>query len=136
TILASFAKRLARLSLHAPPAAIIMVIPFIYNILKRHPSLMGMPSPLLTDAISSSLWEIQSHRAHYAPPVATMARIFSEPFTKPSYVQEDFLDHTYGTRKITKDPALQMTLEGPLFARSEDPDVKWEDISDPCQLWA
>ncbi|PVF93474.1 CBF-domain-containing protein [Serendipita vermifera] len=163
TILASFAKRLARLSLHAPPAAIIMVIPFIYNILKRHPSLMGMihripetdsieeidpylpdePSPLLTNAISSSLWEIQSHRTHYAPPVATMARIFSEPFTKPSYVQEDFLDHTYGTmftsetkRKIAQDPALQMTFEGALFNHSEDLDANWEDLSDPCQLWA
>ena len=42
TLLASFVKRLARLSLSAPPAAIIMIIPFTYNILKRHLALMTM----------------------------------------------------------------------------------------------
>jgi U3 small nucleolar RNA-associated protein 19 len=41
-ILASFVKRLSRLSLSAPPAAIVMIIPFTYNILKRHPALMVM----------------------------------------------------------------------------------------------
>lgn len=40
SLIASFIKRLARLSLSAPPAAIIMVIPFIYNLLKLHPSCM------------------------------------------------------------------------------------------------
>jgi len=40
TLLASFLKRLARLSLHAPPAAIVIVIPFDYNILKRNTGLM------------------------------------------------------------------------------------------------
>jgi U3 small nucleolar RNA-associated protein 19 len=42
SLLASFVKRLSRLSLAAPPAAIIMIIPLTYNLLKRHPSLMGM----------------------------------------------------------------------------------------------
>ena len=41
-LLASFVKRLSRLSLNASPSAIIMIIPFIYNILKRHPTLMIM----------------------------------------------------------------------------------------------
>ena len=41
-LLASFVKRLARLSLNAPPAAIVMIIPFTYNILKQHPALMVM----------------------------------------------------------------------------------------------
>lgn len=41
-LLASFIKRLSRLSLTAPPAAIIMAVPFTYNILKRHPALMSM----------------------------------------------------------------------------------------------
>ena len=41
-LLASFIKRLSRLSISAPPAGIIMVIPFTYNILKRHPALMYM----------------------------------------------------------------------------------------------
>lgn len=42
TLLASFLKRLARLSLSAPPAAIVIVIPFTYNVLKQHPGLMVM----------------------------------------------------------------------------------------------
>ena len=41
TLLASFVK-LSRLLLTAPPAAIVMVIPFTCNILKRHPALMVM----------------------------------------------------------------------------------------------
>ncbi|TFY67399.1 hypothetical protein EVG20_g3953, partial [Dentipellis fragilis] len=42
TLLASFVKRLSRLSLNAPPSSIIIMIPFTYNILKRHPALMVM----------------------------------------------------------------------------------------------
>lgn len=41
-LVASFVKRLSRLSLNAPPAAIVVIIPFIYNMLRRHPSLMQM----------------------------------------------------------------------------------------------
>ncbi|KAJ6619540.1 CBF/Mak21 family-domain-containing protein [Mycena sp. CBHHK59/15] len=134
TLLASFIKRLSRLSLSAPPAAIVMIIPFTYNILKRHPALMAMihrpdgdgtadpfdpaePNPLLTHAIESSLWELHSHREHYLSGVSTLTKIFSEAFTKPSYSMEDFLDHTYGTlfdadasRKIKKEPAVAVDL--------------------------
>ncbi|RDB30772.1 hypothetical protein Hypma_005736 [Hypsizygus marmoreus] len=134
-LLASFIKRLSRLSLTAPPAAIVMVIPFTYNILKRHPALMTMihrtdvedssddpflplePNPLNTQAQLSSLWELVSHRSHYHAAVSTLAKIFSEAFTKPSYAMEDFLDHTYSTlfeteanRKIKKEPALALEL--------------------------
>lgn len=42
SLIASFIKRLSRLSLSAPPASIIMLIPFVYNLLKLHPSCMGM----------------------------------------------------------------------------------------------
>ncbi|RDX45466.1 CBF-domain-containing protein [Lentinus brumalis] len=41
-LVASFVKRLSRLSLNAPPAAVIMLIPFTYNMLRRHPALMAM----------------------------------------------------------------------------------------------
>lgn len=42
TLVASFIKRLARLALAANPAAIVAVVPFIYNLLKRHPSCMPL----------------------------------------------------------------------------------------------
>jgi U3 small nucleolar RNA-associated protein 19 len=138
TLLASFIKRLSRLSLNAPPAAIVMVIPFTYNILKRHPALMVMIhrvpaedddvsstgtshflyplidftshlttktdpfnadelNPNLTNALTSSLWELYSHKRHYHAGVSTLARVFEEAFTKMPYAMEDFLDHGYGT---------------------------------------
>ena len=55
------------------------------------------PNPTLTNAIDSSLWELYSQKSHYHAPASTLARIFEEPFTKPNYSLEDFLDHTYST---------------------------------------
>ena len=37
-LVAAFAKRLARLALTAPPESLLMVLPFIYNLIRRHPS--------------------------------------------------------------------------------------------------
>ena len=108
---------MARLSLFAPPAGILIVIPFTYNILKRHPALMCMihrpdaageidpfdaeePDPMKTKALQSSLWELASHRQHYHAPVATLARVFEEAFTRPGFAMEDFLDHTYTTVRL------------------------------------
>ncbi|KAH8106522.1 CBF-domain-containing protein [Phellopilus nigrolimitatus] len=147
TLLASFVKRLARLSLSAPPAAIIMAIPFTYNVLKRHPALMVMihrdadvessaeeddafdpsePNPTQTGALRSSLWELATHRQHYHGAVATLARVFEEAFTRPGYAMEDFLDHTYATlfeteanRKIRKDPpVIELGMVQPMMVRA------------------
>ncbi|KIY53953.1 CBF-domain-containing protein [Fistulina hepatica ATCC 64428] len=157
-LLASFVKRLARLSLSAPPAAIVMIIPFSYNILKRHPNLMLMihrtdydgsdadpydasePNPMLSNAIRSSLWELNTHISHYHPSVSTLAKIFSEAFTKPNYKMEDFLDHTYATlfeteanRKIKREPALAMDIKSStLFVAPANPEV---DSSIVETLW-
>ncbi|WVO22848.1 uncharacterized protein IAS62_004191 [Cryptococcus decagattii] len=40
TIIASFIKRLSLLCLTAPPQCIVMVLPFIYNLFKKHPGCM------------------------------------------------------------------------------------------------
>jgi U3 small nucleolar RNA-associated protein 19 len=123
-MVASFIKRLARLALFAPPAAIVAIIPWIYNLLKKHPSCTfmihrevrtedakalleeeGMDDPFMaeekdpmeTNAIESSLWELIMLQSHYHPNVATLAKIISEQFTKHSYNLEDFLDHSYGS---------------------------------------
>nr|KIR45756.1 U3 small nucleolar RNA-associated protein 19 [Cryptococcus bacillisporus CA1280] len=40
TIIASFIKRLSLLCLTAPPQGIVMVLPFIYNLFKKHPGCM------------------------------------------------------------------------------------------------
>ncbi|ORY23793.1 CBF/Mak21 family-domain-containing protein [Naematelia encephala] len=137
-LVASFIKRLSRLALAAPPAAIIMLIPFIYNLFKRHPGCMIMiqrhtddsdiadpydaedPSPLTSRAISSSCWELAALQHHYLASVSTLAKVFIEVFTKPEYNMEDFLDHGYNTlfeteinRKLKYPPALNTALEAP-----------------------
>ncbi|KAJ3044514.1 hypothetical protein HDV00_001941 [Rhizophlyctis rosea] len=77
-LVAAFLKRMSRLALNAPPAAILAVIPLIYNLLKKHPSCLQMihregdlPSeptndpydfnetdPMKCNALDSSLWEL------------------------------------------------------------------------------
>ena len=37
-MIASFVKRLARLALQAPPGGIVWVVPWVYNMLKKHPT--------------------------------------------------------------------------------------------------
>ncbi|KAH6606467.1 ccaat-binding factor [Trichoderma cornu-damae] len=123
-LVASFIKRLSRLSLNAPPSAIATVIPWTYNLLRRHPTCTFMihrdvgdaelkkhiqnngaedpfnptePDPIETGAIDSCLWEIVQLQSHYHPNVATIAKILSEQFTKQSYNMEDFLDHSYAS---------------------------------------
>ncbi|RDH30209.1 CBF/Mak21 family-domain-containing protein [Aspergillus welwitschiae] len=121
-LIASFLKRLSRPSLNAPPTAIVAIVPFMYNLLKEHPTCAFMmhrnirdeglkaqieaegmddpfdptePDPTRTNAIESSLWEIETLQSHYHPNVAAIANIISEQFTKQFYNLEDFLDYTY-----------------------------------------
>jgi U3 small nucleolar RNA-associated protein 19 len=125
-IVASFIKRLARLALCAPPSAIVFVVPWIYNLFRRHPQTtylmhriapmkdaefralieregfedpfdMDEPEPMETGALDSCVWELVQLQSHYHPNVATIAKIISEQFTKVSYNVEDFLDHSYAS---------------------------------------
>ncbi|PLW55110.1 hypothetical protein PCANC_05280 [Puccinia coronata f. sp. avenae] len=134
-IVASFIKKIARLSLFAPPGAIITVVPFCYNLIKTHPTAMAMlhrvpsgdagslkaledsdpfkpdePDPLKTDAIFSSAWEFVGLRSHYLASIATLFKVFQEAFDKPKYDLEDFLDHTYSSLIDTE---LSRTVKKP-----------------------
>lgn len=119
-LVASFVKRLSRLCLYGPPAAIVVIVPLAYNLIQTHRvcSLMlhrTLPStsrelpkilehdpfdpkqidPNLTQASESCLWEVESLSSHWHPNVATIARIMAEQFLKQSYNLEHFLDHSY-----------------------------------------
>jgi U3 small nucleolar RNA-associated protein 19 len=121
-LVASFIKRLSRLALHGPPAGVVVVVPWVYNMFKRHPACTFMMhreirvpalkqaleeegmddpfnmeerDPMVTNAIDSSVWELVALQSHYHPNVATLAKIIAEQFTKRSYNLEDFLDHSY-----------------------------------------
>ncbi|KAK3363069.1 CBF/Mak21 family-domain-containing protein [Lasiosphaeria hispida] len=123
-LVASFIKRLARLTLNAPPSAVVAIVPWFYNVFKKHPLCTFMmhrvprtqeerdllqneglldpflpdeADPMETHAIDSCIWEIVQLQSHYHPNVATIAKIVSEQFTKQSYGLEDFLDHSYSS---------------------------------------
>lgn len=136
---ASFIKRLARLCLTAPPAAIVAIVPFIYNLLKQHPTCtfiihrkpfppytksdedlgedpfdMAEKDPRQTGAIDSSLWELETLQSHYHPTVSSIASIISEQFTKQHYNLEDFLDHGYASmldNELAKEPKKPPVVE-------------------------
>lgn len=147
-LIASFIKKMARLLLTASPGAIVSILPLIYNLLKLHPNCMILihdpefvpknyalydkvknlkfidpfdineVDPELTDAINSSLWEIDTLMDHYHPNVASLAKIFKQPFRKLNYNIEDFLDWNY---KILLDNELKRKIK---ILPSLDLDVK------------
>lgn len=99
-LVASFAKRLARLSLTASAAGAMVAIRLIYNLLKRHPQCKVLihrepefgakairedpfvalePDPAKSNALLSSLWEIQSVLNHYHPDVAKLPKVLEIP---------------------------------------------------------
>lgn len=100
-LVAAFAKRLARLALTAPPTALLIVLPFIYNLIRRHPScrvlvhrpsrgeelledpyLMEEEDPAQCRALESSLWEVKTLQKHHHPDVAKAALLINSPLSE------------------------------------------------------
>lgn len=78
---------------------------------------MRQLDPMLTGAIDSSLWELETLQNHFHPNVATLAKIMSEQFTKRDYQLEDFLDHSYGSlidaelgKEMKKTPVVEWDI--------------------------
>lgn len=117
TLVAAFIKRLARLALIAPPQDIIVILHFIGNLIIRHPGLkklicepsVGADSREVTDdpfimdesdpnksqAIQSSLWELQLLRNHVLPSVATVAKsIMTQPLPGKEWDLAPYLNAT------------------------------------------
>ncbi|KAI9846498.1 MAG: hypothetical protein M1837_003918 [Sclerophora amabilis] len=158
-LVASFIKRLSRLTLYAPPAGIVAVIPWVYNLLKRHPTCafmthrevhqvggtedpfdMGELDPMRTNAIESSLWELVMLQSHFHPNVATLAKIISEQFTKQAYSLEDFLDHSYASmldaelsKDIKKPPVVEYEIPKRIFTKYEPGSVQEDGLF--AKLW-
>ncbi|KAM8797518.1 nucleolar complex protein 4 homolog [Eudromia elegans] len=100
-LVAAFIKRLSRLALTAPPEALLMVIPFICNLFRRHPAckvlvhrpngpedlsedpyIMEEKEPSESRALESSLWELQSLQNHYHPDVAKAAAVLNQSLSE------------------------------------------------------
>jgi U3 small nucleolar RNA-associated protein 19 len=87
---------------------------------------MNEPDPMESEAIESSVWELEALQNHYHPNVATLAKIISEQFTKRSYNLEDFLDHSYSAlldvelnRDLKKDPEVEFEIPKRIFTDDE-----------------
>ncbi|BFZ18181.1 hypothetical protein BsWGS_21220 [Bradybaena similaris] len=92
-LVAAFAKRLSRLCLHAPKSGSHIAVPFILNLISRHPACEVLlhrtegPTELGTDpfladdtdlsrcrALDSCLWELQTLQHHYDPSLSHKAQ--------------------------------------------------------------
>uniref|UniRef100_A0A1I8M756 CCAAT-binding factor domain-containing protein n=1 Tax=Musca domestica TaxID=7370 RepID=A0A1I8M756_MUSDO len=109
-LVAAFMKRLARLSLIAPPQDTVIMLQFIGNLLLRHlglkrlicatqatevstdPFNMHESDPIKSNAIDSSLWEIVALQKHAIPSVATAARFISQPLPKKEWDLSEILE--------------------------------------------
>lgn len=114
TLVAAFIKRLARLALIAPPQDIIIILYFIGNLIIRHPGLkrlicdrnsnetreiandpyvMDEADPNKSQALQSSLWEIQLLRNHMLPNIAQAAKnITTQPLPGAEWDLGNFLE--------------------------------------------
>lgn len=112
-VISSFVKKSARLTLNAPPVAIVTILSMFFNLFKVHSSCIKMIhkdsidsiqsdpfdmsnlDPMKSEAIESSLWEIGLLQNHYSPIVVRMVKAFSESLAKPAFDTEEFLSQSY-----------------------------------------
>lgn len=91
---------------------------------------MAEPDPMLSRAIDSSLWELETLRSHYHPNVATLTSIIGEQWTKKDYQLEDFLDHSYATlldgelgRELKKEPVVEWEIPKHIVTAAQENDA-------------
>lgn len=137
TLVAAFAKRLARLALIAPPLDATIICMFVGNLILRHPGLktlihssnsthstadpyiMDESDPVKSNAINSSLWEIKSLQQHVLPSVAEAAAFINKPLPKVEFDMHKYLDMLGGDdvfdREIKRNRRLvALAIEKPM----------------------
>uniref|UniRef100_A0A8D2L8G7 Nucleolar complex associated 4 homolog n=1 Tax=Varanus komodoensis TaxID=61221 RepID=A0A8D2L8G7_VARKO len=144
-LVAAFAKRLARLALTAPPDGLLIVIPFICNLLRRHPSCkvllhrpdgppelsedpyqMDEKEPSQSRALESSLWEIKTLQSHYHPDVARAAATINTPLSEMEEDLSEVLEMTAfeifdrDIKKETSEVPLEYLPARGLFGKKDD----------------
>jgi U3 small nucleolar RNA-associated protein 19 len=148
TLVASFVKRIARMSLQAPADCLPLCIRFIYNLIHRHPGLKFLldapersdltsdpflateSNPNSTKAMESSLWEIQTLTSHILPEVSYAAKELYENGIREEGTEKDIsavLEKTYSDfmdaelkKKIHVNVALNWEApEGLKFAKND-----------------
>ncbi|KAM6155349.1 nucleolar complex protein 4 homolog isoform 2-T2 [Rhynchocyon petersi] len=153
-LVAAFAKRLARLALTAPPEALLMVLPFICNLLRRHPACRvlvhrpggpeldadpydpGEQDPAKSRALESSLWELQALQKHYHPEVSKAASVINQALCVPEVSIAPLLELTpYEVferdlkKKVPEPVPLEFIPAVGLLGRREDLCAQYFSIS-------
>lgn len=107
-LIAAFVKKIARLSLSAPPNGVMVAAVCVCNLLKRHPNCMVLlhrkegdstpgtdtfdisePDPAKCGALESSLWELKTLQSHYCPAVSKLVRQLLEPSKAHSKIETE-----------------------------------------------
>lgn len=119
-LVAAYVKKLARLALEAPPYAIAMVALLIQNLLIRYPGLQKLVRSTSDDSFSSdnfnmnetdpakccvgetSLWELETLKAHYNPQVKQALQFINKSFPTVEKDLEDVLESAHKEVKWTK----------------------------------
>ncbi|XP_070572061.1 nucleolar complex protein 4 homolog B-like [Ptychodera flava] len=144
-LVAAFAKKLSRLALTAPPTGILLVIPLVCNLIKRHPNVALLinrpdgPTDITTDpynveepdlskcgAMDSSLWELKTLQSHYFHQVATSASKIDKPFPKEEWEIGELLELKHSelveqeVKKKMKKVPLEFEVPAGLFGGKDD----------------
>lgn len=121
--MAAFIKKMARLALYAPPAAILAVLPMMHNLLRRHGSCLSLlhripesiqkrsvedhladdpfdmdcADPSECNATASSLWELEALESHYFVNVSNFVKTFRKKIDnrQSTFEIDNFLNHSY-----------------------------------------
>ncbi|XP_054723302.1 nucleolar complex protein 4 homolog B-like isoform X1 [Uloborus diversus] len=102
-VVASFAKKLSRISLMSRTDTLMKIVPFVCNLLIRHPTLNVLihrndpkslscdpfnfdeTDPSASKAIDSSLWELKALQNHLNPVVSSKAKVINSNLPKLEY---------------------------------------------------
>ncbi|TPX34768.1 hypothetical protein SeMB42_g07282 [Synchytrium endobioticum] len=130
-LIASFIKRLARISLSTQPNASMAIVALIYNLIKMHPSCVVLvhrdvkdgggsaledkydydeEDPSKSHALESSLWELHALKQHYCPDVVRLSTILETSLTKQPYDIEEFMHANGGTESSRNDKDAVLDL--------------------------
>uniref|UniRef100_A0A8C6XWD1 Nucleolar complex associated 4 homolog n=1 Tax=Naja naja TaxID=35670 RepID=A0A8C6XWD1_NAJNA len=129
-LVAAFAKRLSRLALTAPPDGLLIVIPFICNLLRRHPAclvLIHRPNgPAGERAQEGCIFTRSTLQNHYHPDVAKAAEEINLPLSQMEQDLSEILELTSfeifdrDIKKESKDVPLEYQQPRGLFGKKDD----------------
>ncbi|XP_054273493.1 nucleolar complex protein 4 homolog [Macrosteles quadrilineatus] len=112
-LVAGFAKRYARLLLHACPPDQVVLLSSMANLLIRHPDLKPLyhnpggkdvaedpydeaeKDPVKSGALSSQLWEVKLMQHHHSDRVSRLAMVISNDLPSVEYSMDPVLDLTW-----------------------------------------